>query len=232
MARRRYYYREQLPDRDPVYHPIWNNLIPLVFTNLSFILFFLPTLICLYLFLMTGGLIFLAGGLLLLIPAGPAVAALYDNGYQIVREIPKPARRGFFASYRANFAQGCGAMAVLLPLLALLVFPLVAQEKPVWVTVCLLLSLYLTILFAALAFSQIALVALPLKQILKNSLLLPVGMGWRGLLVPAAQLLFFALVYRYIAWGFLFLLILGPAVLLTWSCKLLWPKLKALLLEE
>lgn len=232
MARiRKVAFREQLPQREPEPHPIWSNLMSLLTVNFCYILFFLPSLICLYLFMMVGGGIFLAGALILLIPAGPAMAAVLDTGFQLVRQIQRAQRRGFFASYRANFSQGAAAMTALLPVLTLVFLPLLMPGKPVWITVCLLLGLYLVTGFSILTFSQIALISLPLKKILKNALLLPLGLGWQGVLAPALHVAALFILYRWISWAFLFFLVLGPAMLVTWTCMMLWDKLEKLLLK-
>lgn len=218
---------------EPGYHAVWSNLMFLLVTNFKLIVFFVPSLVCMYFFLMVGGLVFLTGALVLLIPAAPAVTAMYDVGYQLVRELPGYERRTFFESYKANFRQSALTMLVLLPFLELLVLlMLVAVEKPVWVTLCLMTGIFVVVSFAIYAFSQIALVGLSLKEIWNNALMLIPLMGWRGILAALVQIAALALFYNYIDAMFPFFLFLGPAVLVTWTAKTLWVKLEGILLEQ
>lgn len=220
-------------DVEPPYHPVWSNFSGIFLTNFKLIPFFLPSLILLFCFLLFGGLVFLTGALLFLLPAGPAVAAMYDHGYQLTREVNKHERRKFLESYRMNFKQGIAAMAVQLPMIAMLVIISFAEvERPVWVNLCVILGSILLMAFGVLSFSQIALVDLPLKEIFKNAVYLIPMTGWRAVAAGLAQLLFIIVLYQYIAVTFLLYLFAGPAVLIVWSCKILWPKLEELLLDS
>lgn len=224
--------RTQLPE-EPPYHPVWSNLMLLFLTNFKLIPFFVPSMICLGMLLLFGGLIFLAAGLLLLIPAGPAVCAMYDVSFQLVRRIDKHERRTFFQSYRANLRQGMLTMAVQLPFLASLLLMLLVQgEKPLWVTLCVILGGVMLMSFSILAFSQVALVALPLKNIWNNALLLIPLTHWRVLLGAVVQLLFLAALYQWVAAAIVFFLFLVPALLICWTAKLLWPGLEPLLVRD
>lgn len=208
------------------------NYYRLLIDNFKFIAFFIPALVCFYIGLAAGIFQFLLAGLILLIPAGPAVAAMYDMGYQIARELPRHESRTFFESYRLNFRQGVATMAILVPLLAMLLLSLlVIQERPVWVTVCLVVGGYCLISFAIYAFSQIALVALPLSQIWRNALILIFVFGPKGLLVAVVQLLALAVLYSFISYAFAAFLFLGPALLIAWSASLLFPKLNRILVS-
>lgn len=222
----------QLPG-EPNYHPVWSNFYDLFLTNFKLIPFFLPSLICLFLFLFLGGLVFLLAGLLFLLPAAPAIAAMYDLGYQLTREVDKHERRTFFQSYKLNCRQSMATMAVQLPFIGMLILVmLTSAERPVWITLCVMLGCILLMTFGALAFSQIALVDLPLGKLWQNAILLIPLCSWRGILVAVVQLVFIALLYQYIAVTFLLYLFAGPAVLIVWSSKTLWPKLEELLLDS
>ena len=98
--------------------------------------------------------------------------------------------------------------------------------------VCLILGLLALLEFAILAFSQVALVNLPLKKIWKNALFLIPVMGWRGLGVAALHLLFLAALYQWISVMFLLFLFLGPATLVAWTSWKLFPKLEEALLRH
>lgn len=221
------------PGQEPPYHPIWDNFEFLFLTNFKLIPFFLPSIVALGLFLAFGGGLFLLAALLLLIPAGPAVSAMYDMSYYLIRQVPKYERRTFFRSYRANFRQGCATMAVMLPILAsLLLVMMVEGDRPVWVMLCLVLGCVMLMAFAILAFSQIALAELSLTQIWKNSVLLIPLTHWRSLLPAVCQLMFLAVLYNWASVAFLGYLFLGPAMILAWSATVMWPALEQLLVKK
>lgn len=220
------------PDAELSYHPIRSNFMDLFLANFKLIPFFLPSIVLLLSFLITGALLYLAGGLLLLIPAAPAVTAMYDLGYQLTREIPKHERRGFWGSYRMNFRQSSATMAVQLPLWAMLVIVLIAgTERPAVITLCVVLGCLMLLAFSILSFSQIALVDLSLRKIWKNAVMLIPLCPLQALGTALVQLLFIAMLYKYIAVTFLFYLFAVPTLLIVWSAKTLWPKLEELLLD-
>lgn len=220
------------PDAEPPYNPIWSNFMELFLANFKLIPFFLPSIVLLISFLITGALLYLVGGLLLLIPAAPAVCAMYDYGYQLTREIPKHERRGFFKSYRLNFAQSAATMAIQLPLWAMLLIVLIAgTERPAIITFCVVLGCVMLMAFSTLSFSQIALVNLPLGKIWKNAVMLIPLCPLQALGVAMVQLLCLWMLYRYIAVTFLLFLFAGPTLLIVWSAKTLWPRLEELLLD-
>jgi len=205
----------------------------LLLTNFKLIPFFVPSMVCLGMLLMFGGMIFLVAGLLLLIPAGPALCAMYDISFQLVREVNGYERRTFFQSYRFNFRQGAATMAIMLPVIAsLLMLMLLQTDKPLWVTSCLILGGIILMMFSVLSFSQIALVDLPLKSIWKNALLLIPLTHWRCFLGAVLHLLFLMALYQWIAVTILLFLFAGPAVLICWTAKTLWPGLESLLVHE
>lgn len=222
--------REPQPEKEK--GPLAGNLYRLLIENFKLILFFIPAVVCFYIGLVGGMFPFLLLGLVLLIPAGPAVAAMYDIGYQIARKLPKHECRTFFESVKLNWKQGIGTMAVLvLPLTALLTSMLVTAERPAWVVVCLVVGAYLVVSFAIYAFSQIALVALPLSRIWKNSIILIFICGWKGLLVAAVQMAALVVLYEYVSYAFAAFLFLGPALLIAWSAVKLFPRLEEVLVD-
>lgn len=225
-------YTNPNPQEQPLNHPVWSNFMLLFLTNFKLIPFFVPSIICLGMMLMFGGMIFLVAGLLLLIPAGPALCAMYDISFQLVREVNGYERRTFLQSYRSNFRQGAATMAILLPFIAsLLMLMLLQTDKPLWVIICLTLGSVVLMMFSILAFSQVALVDLPLKDIWKNALLLIPLTHWRCFLGAVLQLLFLMALYQWIAVTILLFLFAGPAVLICWTAKTLWPGLEPLLVH-
>lgn len=225
--------KQKTPQPERPRGPLAGNYYRLLMDNFKFILFFIPFMVCFYIGLAAGMFSILLLGLILLIPAGPAIAAMYDEGFQIARRVEKHECRSYFESYRSNWKQGIATMALLVPLLSVLLLSfLVTAERPVWVIVCLVLGSYLLISFTIYSFAQIALVALPLRQIWKNSLILIFVCGWRGVLVAAVQMAALALLYKFIAYAFAAVLFLGPALLITWSAIQLFPKLEAILVSS
>lgn len=220
------------PNGTEEYHPIWSNFEFLFLTNFELIPFFLPSIVAMGLFLAFGGGLFLLAAMVLLLPVGPAVCAMYDVSYQLCREVPKHERRGFFASYRLNLKQGIATMAVQLPVIFLLLMLLLIQgEKPLWVTLCLILGSVILLAFSILAFSQTALVELPLLQIWNNALFLIPLTHWRSLVPAVVHLLYLAVLYQWLGWAFLLFLFLGPAMLIAWSANTLWPGLEPILIR-
>ena len=220
-----------MSNRQPGYHPIWSNFSQLFVLNLKFIPFFLPSLLCMTLFFGVGGLVFPLAALVLLLPAGPAVAVMYECGYRMAAgsgDVP-----GFFRLYRLHFRQGLATMAVLVPFLATLGLVLLAGSAlPFWIILCLVLAAVMLMAFAVLAFSQVVLTDAPLTRIWRESPVLILMTSWRGVAVAVAQLLFAALVCRFFPVALPLYVLTGPAVLIAWSCRVLWPRLEPLLPEQ
>jgi len=105
-------------------------------------------------------------------------------------------------------------------------------ERPIWVNVCLILGLFFTVSFGILTFSQVALVPLTLRQIWRNSLLLLPALAGRLLVAATVFLAAGGVLYRWPAYALPAFLFWIPAVLVVWSCSVLWPKLEKLLLEK
>ena len=97
--------------------------------------------------------------------------------------------------------------------------------------VTLFLGAYVLMQFSILAFSQVALVDLKLTQIWKNAIFMIPLSGKKGILVTLVHLLFIAVLYKWISVTFLGFLILGPALLVTWSARELFPRLRELLVR-
>lgn len=219
--------------KEPAYHPVRSNLSTIISTNFRLILFFLPSLLSFLAFLYLGGLVFLSAALLLLLPAGPAIAATYDIGYQLSMGTDGTVARPFMRSYKMNRKQGIALMAVQLPFLALLVTILISEiQRPLWLNLCLLLSGLLLMAFSIMAFSQIALIEMPLSRVLKNALVLIPLSTWRGLLPAVVQTGFVVLLFPFLAVMILLFVCAGPALLIVWSCSLLRPVMEQVIQEE
>jgi uncharacterized membrane protein YesL len=215
------------------YHPVFSNFPVIFSTNFRLIGFFLPSLLCFLSFLYLGGLVFLMAAALFLLPAGPAVAATYDVGYQLCMHSDGTVPRKFMRSYKLNFRQGVAAMAILLPFLAIPVMVVIVQtQRPLWLDLCLLLSAFVLMAFSILTFSHIALIEMPLGRILKNALILIPLAGWRSILTAAAQTAFAVLLFPMLAVMILLFIFAGPALLIVWSCHILWPTMEQVIQEE
>ena len=211
--------------------PIRSNFFRIFLQNFGFIPFFLPSMVFACLFVAAGGWVAFVLSLLLLIPAGPAVAAMYDVGFTLVNDDPLRSRRGFWDSYRRNFCQGAATMAAMLPFLTVLLLTILLKNRPRWMLITLAAGSYVLTAFSILAFAQIALVDLKLRQIWKNALYLIPLTGTRGILVTLAHLAFFAALYKWLSVTFLAFLILGPALLVVWTCRTIFPRLRELLVR-
>ena len=215
------------------YHPVLSNFPAIFSVNFRLIGFFLPSLLCFLAFLYLGGLVFLMAAALLLLPAGPAVAAAYDAGYQLCMHSDGRIVRPFMRSYKMNFRQGVAAMAILLPFLAMLVMVVILQaERPLWLDLSVLLSGSVLMSFSIFTFSHIALIEMPFGRILKNALgLIPLA-GWRSIVTAAAQTAFAVLLFPLLAVMLLLFIFAGPALLIVWSCHILWPVMEQVIQEE
>ena len=208
----------------PGYHPVWSNFSLIFSANFKLIAFFVPSLLSLLCFLYLGGLVFLLAALLLLLPAGPAIAAVYDMGYRLNMGANGSEPRKFMHSYKMNLKQGIAAMAMHLPFLATIVLVMVAPvQRPMWLNLWMLLSGILLMAFSILTFSQIALIEMPLGRILKNAVFLIPVSTWRSLLPALVQVVFIALLFLLFQILVMLFVFAGPALLIVWSCKLLWP---------
>lgn len=209
------------------------NLPFLFMENFKLIGFFLPSMVCLLAFLLLGGLVFLLGALLLLLPAAPALSAMYDICYQILLDIPDGERSRFMESYRLNARQSIASLALTLPLMILpLVVLVVPNQLPMPVLLSVLVGCLLAQTFSVLAFSQIVLTDKPLKEIWKTALMIIPLTGWRGIAAAMLQLVFLAAMVQYLPIMFFVAALGGSALLMGFSCKILWPAMERLLAEE
>ena len=209
------------------------NLPHLFMENFKLLGFFLPSILCLLAFLLLGGLVFLLAALLLLLPAAPALAAMYDICYQMLLGIPDEERCRFMESYRLNARQGIASLAVTLPLMVLPLFVLaVPNQLPMPVVLSVLVGCLLAQTFSVLTFSQIVLTDKPLKEIWKTALMIIPLTGWRGIAAAMLQLVFLAATVQYLPIMFFVAALGGSALLMVFSCKILWPVMERLLAEE
>ncbi len=217
--------------------PIRANLYSLLLDNLKFVVTFLPAAVGLHLFLAVGGVLILTAAMALLCLAGPACAAMFETGFAIARGVSARERRGFFASYAANFRQGATTMGLIALVLLPYILCMVAAAQreggaPLWLPGCLILEGVALLAFAINAFSQIALVDLPLGKIWKNALLLIPGLGLKGVGAALLSGLGLAAVYQWLPYSVPAVLVLLPALGVTLICLYLRGDLERTLVDQ
>ena len=155
------------------------NISDLFLVNLYVTLTFIPASFFLAIFLLSNPkpLLFLILTWLLLIPVGPAIVSLNYITIKMIRDIPNDIWYDFKKNYKSNFKQACVATAFIalffLGVIFIFTFILITDIKMnFFVMFCLFFSILLFTSMSNLIYSQIATVALPLKAIIKNSLLL------------------------------------------------------------
>lgn len=224
--------KEKIARHDPL-SGLW---VRMFVDNLKLVLTLLPALFLFVTFLITGALIFLAGALLTLCLAGPAVVALYDFGYTVARDIPASTGRTFFQSYRLNFRQGTLTMLLVAlmaaPSLLVMIYVAPTQAATPWMTATLFIALVLVMDFAVHAFSQIALVDMPLRKIYKNALFLIPVSRMKGIVVALAIVIYLGILYAYMERAVLTLLVYIPTLIIVYSASFLWPIYDELLVRS
>ena len=73
---------------------------------------------------------------------------------------------------------------------------------------------------------------MPLSRILKNGLVLIPLATWRSFLTAAVQAGFVVLLFPFLAVMILLFVFAGPALLIVWSCHILWPVMERVIREE
>lgn len=173
---------------------------------------------------------------ILLIPAGPAVAAMNKLTLNMVRDIPCFQWEEFKKAYKRNAKQGIAAVLIFGALflgLGVAVgdwIQMDVKSYPVLAVIALAL-VTVTSLFT-FTFSQIPLVELPFGTILKNALLLTLGRANRGIPAVLIQLLVMGLLIFFMPiTSFLFLV--GTLAVLNLIANLwAWPALQLVVKEE
>lgn len=206
--------------------------------NLLILLCLLPALAAVGLFALADvkPVFWLLVAWVLLIPAGPALAAMNKLTLNMVRDIPCFQWEEFKKAYKQNAKQGIAAillfgfffLGVGLAVTDWLLLP----EKNYFLLAIMGLALYTVTSVFTFTFSQIPVVALPFSAILKNAVLLTLGRANRGVPATLFQLLILgALLFFLPLSGFIFLF--GVLSILNLIANLwVWPALQLVFKPE
>ena len=195
----------------------------------------LPGLALVYLFLGSGGLIFLAAAIPALGLAGPVWAATQRVCWDIQFGFPSYLFKTFWREIRKNFRQGflLGMLTGFLWLLLGLVLFFAATYQvniPFLVRVVVILAAGLLSAAACYSFYQITRWKLSLRAVIGNSLLLFFAVGLRTIAVAVVWLVFIVALLRYYLVVVPLCLVCGlPALMCMTSQAIFVPRLDALL---
>lgn len=135
------------------------------------------------------------------IPLGPALAAMHRLTLQMCRDVPFFTWHEFKKAYKQDFKQGAAAMVVFallgdLILFSMCMLPYMEDVRPVHVGM-ILLGCYIWFSMINTVFQQIALIDMKLTAIFRNSVVLVVAAGWRGVLMVFIDLVLLVVVMLY-----------------------------------
>lgn len=209
--------------------------------NIYFVVCALPVLTCTVLFYVSSAsgapwMLMLLLNVVFAIPMGPALAALHRLTMQMARDEPFFTWHEFKKAYKQDFKQGAIAMAIMMILADVIMLNLylltVMKGYTVFTVAMLILSIYIWFSLLNTLFQQIAMMELPLFTIFKNSLLLVVVAGWRGLVIVLLDIIIFVavLMFSYIAAP---LALFGLFGILTMTTDLIfWPRFKQIFIDH
>ena len=135
------------------------------------------------------------------VPLGPALAAMHRLTLQMCRDVPFFTWHEFKKAYKQDFKQGAAAMVVFallgdLVLFSMCMLPYMDDVRPVHVGM-LLLGCYIWFSMINTVFQQIALIDMKLSAIFRNSVVLVVAAGWRGVVMVFIDLALLVVVLAY-----------------------------------
>lgn len=174
--------------------------------------------------------------ILFAVPLGPALAAMHRLTMQSCRDVPYFAWHEFKKAYKQDFKQGAIAMVILtvmgdLILFSMCMLPWMEEVKPVHVGM-LLLGCYIWFSMINTVFQQIALIEMKLSAIFKNSVVLVVAAGWRGVVVTLMDI---AVLIFILAYGQFFvpLALFGFfGVMIMTTDLIFWPRFEQLFIKR
>lgn len=139
--------------------------------------------------------------ILFAIPLGPALAAMHRLTLQMCRDVPFFTWHEFKKAYKQDFKQGAIAMMIMtvlgdLVLFSMCMLPWMEEVRPLHVGM-LVLGCYIWFSMINTVFQQIALIDMKLSSIFKNSVVLVVAAGWRGVLMTMIDLALLVLILAY-----------------------------------
>ncbi|MDO5602469.1 MAG: DUF624 domain-containing protein [Oscillospiraceae bacterium] len=206
--------------------------------NLLVLLCLFPALLAVSLFALADvkPLIWLAVAWVLLIPAGPAVAAMNKLTLNMVRDIPCFQWEVFKKAYKQNAKQGIAAILLFgfffLGLGVAAMDWLMQPEKNYVMLAIIAMALYTVTSIFTFTFSQIPVVDLRFGAIVKNAVLLTLGRANRGVPAVLIQLLVLGALIAFLPLsGFIFLF--GVFSILNLTANLwVWPALQLVLRDD
>ena len=92
--------------------------------NLMYLIFILPSFVCVFIFIIFNAYLFLIAGLMLFIFAGPAILVLHETADKIAEGKAYSALPRFFNSYRKNWRTGIIFAIILDTILFITLYPL------------------------------------------------------------------------------------------------------------
>lgn len=182
-------------------------------------------------------LLCLVGGAVGGVIAAPFLCGLFDTILRALRDEPGYWWHTYRMAWKQNWREALlpGALFGLLGgVWCWLVSALPGMDNvPMAVWICLLVGVYLSVGYFCYVFAQVALVALPLKNVLKNAGLFFIGFLPRTLAAAIVQCVYWALILLYMPYTLPLTLVTGfwlPCVI---SLQILYPALeKAFHLEK
>lgn len=189
----------------------------------------LPTAVCAILAAATGALIFVLLGGAFGALGGPAMAGLYDTILRTLRDEPGYWWHVYKRAFKRNAKSAVGPGIVNGLFVCLQVYcvwlMLHIPDAPLAVWVCMILSAFLFTALLTLYWAQLALLELPVRDMLRNSVFLLFGCLPRAAGAALFQLAYWVLVALFFPVSFLVFLLTGlwlPAVL---ALQTLYPAL-------
>ena len=171
------------------------------------------------------------------VPMGPALAATHRLTLQMCRDVPFFTWHEFKKSYKENFKQGAIAMVIFAVLADIIMLNacmllLLPENITAFSLAVLFLGVYVWFSMVNTVFQQIALIEIKLSAIFKNSAILVVASGWRGVVVT---LLDIALLVVFMLFGVYIVpvLLFGVFAITIMTTDLIyWPRFKQVFIDR
>ncbi len=167
---------------------------------------------------------------------GPALAASHRLTLNMCRDEPFFTWHEFKESFRQNFRQGAVTMVILAVLADMIMLNLylltVVEGYGMFMLIMLMLSIYIWISVFNTAFQQIAMMELKLTAIWKNSVILVLVAGWRGVVLVLFDLLVIVALVIYGIVGAPLLLFGFFMWIMMTGDLIFWPRFKQIFIDR
>ncbi len=179
----------------------------------------------------------LAANLVFAIPMGPALAATHRLILQMCRNVPFFTWHEFKKSYKENFKQGAIAMVIFAALADIIMLNasmllLVPENITAFSLAVLFLAVFVWFSMINTVFQQIALIEMKLRAIFKNSAILVVASGWRGVLMTLIGIVVLVLFMLYGVYIVPVLLFGFFSILMMTTDLIYWPRFKQVFIDR